>query len=548
MSIVLRFITSSMMFFLLACTVDWDHTHPYDPDTPVSLQAKGTIKGRILLEEEADHSRTTVMINGLSHLRADTDSTGSYEITEVPAGVYTLEAVSKYTRFKNGFVKTPVDIKIGNSAVAETIELQTPPYPVFMKGAEAISGTEIEVFWYRNDAKDLAGYKLYMRKLDEPIFYAVEFEEELILPSNESNREESVVVSKLEKGIEYYFMITAVDESGNESELPLETIKQFIYPQPSSKEIIQISSINPTYMVSTRCNNSYSCIYAIEQGGKLVKINTDIDTDVAFQGDVFTNLADIEADPDRDIIYLLSLDALYKISTTGDQTLESLLNLQGSPLKIALSDNGELIYVLINDDNLIKVVKTGEKVIGDNKEEWGEDNTPYIPRYKINDIFVSEKKLYIAVKTLNQIIVLDADPESEGFLVNEIAKISTGIEPIKIHSSPESDYVVVANEQSNNITIINKFNNNLERIITVEESPRSVFISENIIYVSNYRSNSVSLISLITMDVLQCSGYCRLITGSNPHTVITNKDGSKVYVSNEFSESISIFEYPQNTQ
>lgn len=56
----------------------------------VTLQATGSIIGKILLEGQTDHKGTKVLVEGLG-IEATTDKDGNFAIREIPVGTYTLK-------------------------------------------------------------------------------------------------------------------------------------------------------------------------------------------------------------------------------------------------------------------------------------------------------------------------------------------------------------------------------------------------------------------------------------------------------------------------
>jgi Carboxypeptidase regulatory-like domain len=102
----------------IACG-DLQHENPFDPNTPLALQAHATLAGDVTLEAA---SGATPSLSGIqvavpgTGLQAITDSAGHFEIAQVPHGTWTVQAV------KQGYVDalvTGVTITLddGNSTV-----------------------------------------------------------------------------------------------------------------------------------------------------------------------------------------------------------------------------------------------------------------------------------------------------------------------------------------------------------------------------------------------------------------------------------------------
>lgn len=83
------FIETFVIGFLIFSCGKLDHTNPYDPKSPLNLQARGSISGKVVLEESQTNEGILVSLKGTS-LTTLTDMDGNWKLTDVPAGPYII--------------------------------------------------------------------------------------------------------------------------------------------------------------------------------------------------------------------------------------------------------------------------------------------------------------------------------------------------------------------------------------------------------------------------------------------------------------------------
>ena len=119
-----------------------------------------------------------------------------------------------------------------------------------------------------------------------------------------------------------------------------------------------------------------------------------------------------------------------------------------------------------------------------------------------------------------------------------VATIPVGNNPVSTCFSPDGTRVYVTNNGSNNVSVINTATNTVIDSVTVGNSPYGASITPDgkKIYVGNNRSNDVTVINAANNSVI------KTIIGSNygdPDAVSISPDGSKVYVAN-YNGSLSV--------
>ena len=115
----------------LAACESLDASHPLDPDSPRSRQAKGTVLGRLVLPAEGDAAAlaaavVTLTADGASVAahRGDVESTGAFRVARITPGVYALAVEIE------GFAAPARRIDVGIAAtedVGEVLLVDTTP-------------------------------------------------------------------------------------------------------------------------------------------------------------------------------------------------------------------------------------------------------------------------------------------------------------------------------------------------------------------------------------------------------------------------------------
>lgn len=143
--------------------------------------------------------------------------------------------------------------------------------------------------------------------------------------------------------------------------------------------------------------------------------------------------------------------------------------------------------------------------------------------------------LYVTNTGSNNITVINRQNDQV------VASIGVDNGPMGIVTSPSGDRIYVANSDSNTISIIDTSHNRVIDTISLNFgiSPRELAISPDgrRLYVSNFHSNNVSIIDTVGKNMLGS-----LDVGNNPMGIGTNARGDKVYVVNSASNNLSVID------
>ena len=81
---------------LTSCTDQLDRRNRFDEAAPVETQAPATIRGKVLLESETDHTGVVIALDGPSLKTVDSTADGSFALNQILPGDYTITIEERY--------------------------------------------------------------------------------------------------------------------------------------------------------------------------------------------------------------------------------------------------------------------------------------------------------------------------------------------------------------------------------------------------------------------------------------------------------------------
>jgi len=144
---------------------------------------------------------------------------------------------------------------------------------------------------------------------------------------------------------------------------------------------------------------------------------------------------------------------------------------------------------------------------------------------------------YIANEESDNISVIDTATDKVK------ATISVGSNPVGVAINPNGTRVYVANAHSNDVSVIDTATNTVIATVHAGSSPKGIAVNPNgkRVYVANEGSNNVFVIDTATNTVVS-----KVITGKNPAAVAVSPDGKKAYVTNYGEKTISVIDTATN--
>lgn len=190
--------------------------------------------------------------------------------------------------------------------------------------------------------------------------------------------------------------------------------------------------------------------------------------------------------------------------------------------------------------------------------DWGDGSTPAWSTFVASGESIVVTHMYIdsgsfTVKTKakdngsresqwsnGSIIVIAPPPDCPDSVVGSIA---VGGDPTNVICSPSGDYVYVANETDDHITVVRTSDKTVVARILCEDSPWEACSNPggSYIYASNLGSNSMSVIRTSDNQVV-----ATVPIGSGPCLADVTPDGAFIYVTNSASNTVSVIKTADN--
>ena len=139
--------------------------------------------------------------------------------------------------------------------------------------------------------------------------------------------------------------------------------------------------------------------------------------------------------------------------------------------------------------------------------------------------------VYVADNGSNDMSVIDA-------ATNEVtATVNVGSSPVGVAADSTAGIVYVANSGSNNLSLIDEATNKVAATVPVGGTPFGVAVdpSAGTVYATNFGSDNVSVIAVATDTVT-----ATVPVGSRPLAVAADTSASTAYVANEASDTVSV--------
>ena len=138
------------------------------------------------------------------------------------------------------------------------------------------------------------------------------------------------------------------------------------------------------------------------------------------------------------------------------------------------------------------------------------------------------------------------DPQADTL----VTTIKVGTTPRGIAVSPDRRRVYVANQHSDNMSVIETATNSVIATIPLGGSPFGVAVSPNgsRVYVTNINDDTVSVIDTTTFTVLRTIAIPASVPwGSGPRGIVVNPAGTRVYTANWLDSSVTVIDATTNT-
>ena len=217
-------------------------------------------------------------------------------------------------------------------------------------------------------------------------------------------------------------------------------------------------------------------------------------------------------------------DCIYVINTKVNG-FGGIINVGNGPTGVAVSDDGKWLFVTNMLEGSVSVVDTATRQ---------EKARIPIGRESIS-VAACGSKLYVSNQRDNTVSVIDLLGKVEADV------IKVGDKPWRITVSPSGRFVYVVNYGSGTVSMIDTSDDEVVRSFDVGRLPVDVAVEGSypegdLLYVTISSSDSVTVVDTATGIVLKEA----IRVDEFPHGIAIGKDGDKIYVVNNGSETISV--------
>jgi YVTN family beta-propeller protein len=138
----------------------------------------------------------------------------------------------------------------------------------------------------------------------------------------------------------------------------------------------------------------------------------------------------------------------------------------------------------------------------------------------------------------------DSLDDSKPEVISTIKIGKGGIYPVAVAVNPLTNRIYVANNASNNVSVIDGSTDIVVDVIEVEKEPSAVAVNPvtNKVYVTNWNSQSVSVIDGSTQKIL-----ATIDVGMCPGAITINPNTNRIYVANVGSQNVSVIDGSSNS-
>ncbi len=129
----------------------------------------------------------------------------------------------------------------------------------------------------------------------------------------------------------------------------------------------------------------------------------------------------------------------------------------------------------------------------------------------------------------------------DGATNNVVATVPVGYYPSSVAANPTTNRIYVAHDMHNSVSVIDGHTNALVTTVALVDSPQGVAVNPatNRIYVANYDNNSVSVIDGVSNAVVATTPV-----GNGPRGVAVVAATNRAYVANSVGDTVSVIPYP----
>jgi YVTN family beta-propeller protein len=216
------------------------------------------------------------------------------------------------------------------------------------------------------------------------------------------------------------------------------------------------------------------------------------------------------------------------VVNTANNTVSATISVPASPSGVAVTPDGNYVYVACQGANSVVVISTATNTI---VSTIAVGTTPVQLAITPNGA-----QVYVVVRGLNQVAVIDTASNTV------LGTVAVGNRPVAVAFNLNGSRAYVPNLYSGNVSVIDTASRTVLSAFTAGSGPSAVTVTPaNKIYVSNQYSNSVTVHDMTGALLTSISGF------AFPNWLAANPSGSRVFVSNGNSSSAGVIDTSSNT-
>ncbi|ACL03824.1 Fibronectin type III domain protein [Desulfatibacillum aliphaticivorans] len=529
----------------------------------------GVVKGNIVLEGNDSLSNVDIKIGpSAAQVSADApDSDGNFQL-KVPENFnfftdekcvvdqnnpdtctsyedYTL-TISAGTDYQE-YVLTGLNVPAGQAIDLGTITLRKPCGTPTILSVNAASSASLTASWTGVECDDLAGYNVYCSDDSNNVYSPANLVNGSLITQTVEGKWQWEI-SGLEIGVQYYVMVTSVDQDGLESPPQVGPADGTILPQKIGEVYCSGCSFQSLDALRLDKNDWYVFFTNSDvlQAHDLEK--DDVTQKIIVGGPTTCPPIDLAVNPVGNQAYTLQSGdcSAYRLSiidfTQTAITVTQELPLGALPYRCALSPDGEYLFISFEDK-----IKTIDVDAPATQTETSLTGT-------LKCLGVMGDYLYVGKYYSGSISVIDiSDPSPLNYSwVNPNDYASLGLPPVNLYSgtmpgdmitNPEGTKMYVANYGSNSVTVINTETGSVYNVETSEDagfsSPYRMAVWQDVLFVTNYNDSSVTLVNMKTD---KAAGKV-VLNAAGPKGIAVTQDGTKIFVACQTGPAIKILGY-----
>jgi YVTN family beta-propeller protein len=244
----------------------------------------------------------------------------------------------------------------------------------------------------------------------------------------------------------------------------------------------------------------------------------------------------VAVSPNGQNVYVANTDDFYNgtvsVIDTATNKVTATVKIGITPIGIAVSPNGQYVYVTFNGDfpGAVDVINTTTNtVIG----AIGVGQFPV--GVAVNP---DGSNVYVVIGHSNIVSVINMTTN------NVTAEVSVGEHPYGVAVNPDGTKAYVTNWHDATVSVIDTSTNTVSATVSGLNYPGGVAVSPDgtKAYVTNEGNNTVSVI-----NTTNNTAYASVNVGNNPFGIAVTPDGRNVYVANQNDNNVSVIDTKTNT-